>query len=215
MSQRSVLSLILLALIIAIACAGCTSQQPAAVTPVATPTLVPTTLPAPIAAAPAATEKTAEVTPGETRAETNKVLLTTKGTISPGEYKIFPFKSMGEEFSKIGEKYVITLKADKPVIGYAVTRTQADELTGDELNPHFVASSDKIQWGLITPYMSLGRVTDDTKTFTVETVNPYVYVVDARWMASDNDYRNVSAFPYELSIAKITSPETAEAVART
>jgi len=210
MSQRSVLFPILLVLIIAIACAGCTTQQPAAVTPTATPTIVATTLLPTITTAPAVTEKAAEVTLRETRAETKKVILTTKGTISPGEYKIFTFKSMGDEFSKIGEKYVITLKADKPVIGYAVTQTQADELQGKELIPHYVASSEKIQWGLITPYMSLGKVTDSTETFTVENINPYVYVVDARWMASDNDFKNLSAFNYDLSITKIVTATSSQ-----
>ena len=209
MSQRPVFGFLLVLLMIVVAFSGCTSQQAASATPaattIATPAAVPATPAVTIAASP---EKTTAVTKTETRAAAEKVILNTKGLISPTEYKIYDFKSMGDEFSKVGEKYKITLKADKPVIGYAVTSTQANELTGNELIPQYVAGSDKIQWGLITPYMVIGKVTSSTETFTVETVNPYVYVVDARWMGFDNDYKTSPAFNYTLTIAKVTIPET-------
>lgn len=219
MMQRSVLSCFLVMLITAVALAGCTAQQAPAPAPV-------TTVNAPAAPAPgtpavtaaletAKPEKTVAAPRAETRESTGKVILSTKGLISPTEYKTFDFKSMGDEFSKIGEKYTITLKADKPVIGYAVTASQAGELTGSELIPRYDSTSDKIQWGLITPYMSLGKVTDSSKTFTVETINPYVYVVDARWMGSDNDYKSLPAFNYELTITKIAAPETGETLVHT
>jgi hypothetical protein len=211
MSQRSVFCLLLVLLVTAVAFSGCTTQQAAPATPaattIATPAAPPSTLAVTAAASP---EKTTVITKTETKAAVEKVILNTKGMISPTEYKIYDFKSMGDEFSKVGERYKITLKADKPVIGYAVTSTQASELAGNELIPQYVAGSDKIQWGLITPYMVIGKVTSSTETFTVETVNPYVYVVDARWMGFDNDYKTSPAFNYTLTIAKITAPETAE-----
>jgi hypothetical protein len=206
MSQRPVFCLFLILLAIAVAFSGCTSQQAAPATPVATQTVVPVTSAVTDTPAPVSTAAKAAETTRETRTETEKVILTTKGTISPTEFKTFDFKSMGDEYSQVGVKYKITLKADKPVIGFAVTRTQADQLQSNEMTPQYTSGSDKIQWGLITPYMSLEKVTDSTKTFTVETVNPYVYVVDARWMTSDNDYKTTAPFNYELTIVKITTP---------
>lgn len=206
MTQIHALWCIFLVLAAAVAFTGCTTQQAAPATPVPSVSAPAESAPATpaITAAPAAekTEKTAEVTKEEIKKTSEKVILNTKGLISPGEHKTFDFKSMGDEFSKIGEKYTITLKSDKPVIGYAVTTTQADELQGNEMTPSYDSSSDKIQWGLTTPYMSFGRVTDSTKTFTVETEHQYVYVIDARWMKNDNDYKDLPAFNYELVIAK-------------
>lgn len=142
---------------------------------------------------------------------TEKVILTTKGTLSPTEYKTYDFKAMGDQFSQLGEKYRITIKADKPVIGYAVTSTQAAELKGNTMVPHYTTSSDKVQWGQITPYMMLENVTDSSKTFTVDTIAPYVYVIDARWMASDEKFRSTKPFAYELTIVKITNPANPDA----
>lgn len=212
MVKRSVLCCFLVLLITAVAFAGCTSHQAPAPAPVAT--VSAPAAPAPgtpaVTAAPetAKPEKSVEAPLAETREATGKVILSTKGLIGPTEYKTFDFKSMGDEFSKIGEKYTITLKADKPVLGYAVTTTQADELQGREMTPSYDSSSDKIQWGLITPYMSLGKVTDSSKTFTVDAIHQYVYVVDARWMQSNNDYKNLPAFNYELTISKVPAPDT-------
>ncbi|MEI7856797.1 MAG: hypothetical protein WCH85_04760 [Methanomicrobiales archaeon] len=213
MPQRSVLGILIFLLAMAVMFSGCTSPQSAAATPPATqpatPVTVITTIPptavvtTPVAAI---TEKTPEVTKTATRAEVETLLLTTKGMISPTEFKTYDFKAMGDQFSKIGVKYRITLKSDKPVFGYAVTATQASELQGNTMIPVEDSSADKIQWGLITPYMSLGKVTDETKTFTVETIAPYVYVVDARWMESDENYVKTPPFNYELTITKITSP---------
>jgi hypothetical protein len=184
------------------------TQTPApAVTPLGTPVAAPQEVsPAVTNAAQLPVKTSATVKTFETLTGSEKVILNTQGSILPTEYKIYDFKAMGDEFSKVGEKYRITLKADKPVIGYAVTRTQADELQGSQLIPRYDSSSDKIQWGLITPYMVLGRVTEETKTFTVETVNPYVYVVDARWMGFEPAYKTTSPFNYELTITKIISP---------
>jgi len=202
MSQRSVFCLFLLVLAMLIAFSGCTSQQPAPVTQPATQvSFLPTTA-IPVTALPGTT---AAVTTPSTRPDVEKLILTAHGMISTTEFKTFDFKSMGDQFSQIGVKYRITLKADKPVLGYAVTSTQASELQGNTMIPRYDSTSDKIQWGLIEPYMSLGKVTDATQTFTVDTVAPYVYVVDARWMGFDNDYNMTAPFNYELSITKITS----------
>lgn len=205
MSQRLVVCILMILLVMAVMFSGCTSPQSGPATqPAAVLSTSPTT--APIATpALALTEKMAEVTKSETRGDIEKVILTTSGTISPNEFKTFDFKAMGDQFSAIGVKYRITLKSDKPVLGYAVTATQASELRGNTMIPQVDSSADKIQWGLITPYMSLGKVTDETKTFTIDTIAPYVYVVDARWMESDENYVKTQPFNYELSITKITS----------
>lgn len=216
MSQRHVFCFLLVLLVIAVAFSGCTSQQAAPATPVATKIASPTVLPAtPGNTAVVSPEKTTAETRTETKAAVEKVILNTKGMISPTEYKIYDFKSMGDEFSKVGVKYKITLTADKPVIGYAVTSSQADQLQSNELTPKYESYSDKIQWGLITPYMVVGKVTSSTETFTVDAVRPYVYVVDARWMGSDNNYKTSPAFNYSLTITKITAPETPETLVHT
>jgi len=201
MSQRPVFCFFTVLLVIAVSFSGCTSQQAAPQTPAPAPAIAATT--AAQAPSPEITTAAKTVQPTRTTVPAGKILLTEKGMISQKEYKTFYFKSMGHQFLQPGEKYRITLRADKPVIGYAVFSEQASQLTGDTLTPHYVAHSDKIQWGLIEPYMVRGKVTDSEKTFTVEELGPYVYVVDARWMTFDDDYKSVGPFNYELTITEI------------
>jgi hypothetical protein len=214
MAQKPVLFLIMALLAIAIAFSGCTSQPAAPVTPVATTvaTTIVTTVPVP--ATPVVNTTAAPVKPVTTDNQTKpaiqnnaeKVILNTKGLISPKDFKTFDFASMGEQFSQLGVKYRITVIADKPVIGYAVDNMQVPELPGNEMTPQYVSGSDKIQWGLITPYMTLGKVTNSTQTFTVDKIAPYVYVLDGRWMQFDNDYKNTTPFNYQITITKIYNP---------
>lgn len=205
MSKNPVFCFFLLMLASAAVFSGCTSPQAAPLTPAATPAVVDITLmPTPPPDVPAP-EKTPVVTKPVTTAASEKVLITTKGMISPSEYKTFDFKTMGHQFLQIGEKYRITIRADKPVIGYAVLTEQASQLTGNTLVPHYVPHSENIQWGQIEPYLVVGQTTESTKTFTVEELGPYTYVVDARWMLTDDDYKATAPFNYEITIAKITT----------
>ena len=96
----------------------------------------------------------------------------------------------------------IVLEADKPVLGYAVTTYQADQLAGNLMTPNYVTHSDKIQWGLIEPSMVMEKVTDDTKTFTVDKEAFYSYVIDGRWMQSVDEYADTEPFGYTLTIMK-------------
>jgi len=193
-------------IVVFIALSGCTSPSG---TPAATQTSIPTTIqtlpPATVVLVITQTVKetrTVTVTP----TDVEKVILHETGMLSPSSFKTYDFKAMGDEFSQIGVKYKITIKAEKPVIGYAVTTLQSDELKGNELTPHYVSSSEQIQWGLTTPYMEMGKVTDTTKTFTVDKIAPYVYVVDGRWMGFDNLYKTTPPFNYEITITKIYNP---------
>ena len=204
--DRRILSCILMATIVVfIALAGCTSPSG---TPAATQTTIPTTIQTPQIAptAPVVTNTVKEtVTTVKTQTEVEKVILHETGISSPTSFKAYSLQTTTDEFSQIGTKYKITIKADKPVIGYAVTTLQSDVLQGNEFTPQYVPSSDNIQWGLITPYMAMGKVTDATKTFTVDKIARYVYVVDGRWMGFDDLYKTTPPFNYEITITK-TNP---------
>jgi len=205
--NRQILSCIVMATIVVfIALSGCTSPSG---TPAATQTSIPTTIQTlpPATVVPVITQTVKETrTVTVTPTDVEKVILHETGMLSPSSFKTYDFKAMGDEFSQIGVKYKITIKAEKPVIGYAVTTLQSDELKGNELTPHYVSSSEQIQWGLTTPYMEMGKVTDTTKTFTVDKIAPYVYVVDGRWMGFDNLYKTTPPFNYEITITKIYNP---------
>ena len=201
MQKKLTLCFTLLLLVLAIAMSGCTSQKTVPAAPTATPTLVPTAIPATSLTTLPTTEKTSTDV-----SNSNTVIVNSGGMISPTEFRTFPFSIKGDDFSPVGTNYTITITADKPVIGYAVTSDMAGQLQSSEMVPHYVASSDFIQWGLITPYMSMGRVTSSTKTFTVTTLHSYVYVIDARWMQSSNDYKATQPFSYKLVITRTFTP---------
>ena len=195
-----------------IALPGCTAPSS---NTAATQTSIPTTIQTlpPATTAPVVTNTVKEtVTAVKTQTNVEKVILNDKGNISPTIYKVYDFKALGEEFSQVGVMYKITIKAEKPVIGYAVTTLQSDQLAGSELTPQYVSSSDKIQWGLITPYMEMGKVTNATKTFTVDKIAPYAYVIDGRWMGFDNSSQSTPPFNYEITITKIYNPHPTQVV---
>lgn len=206
MNRRIISCIMLVTLAVFIALPGCTAPSG---NPAATQTSIPTTIQtlSPATTAPVVTNTVKEtVTAVKTQTDVEKVILNDKGLISPTSFKVYDFKAMGEEFSQLGVKYKITIKAEKPVIGYAITTLQSDQLAGSELTPQYVPSSEKIQWGLIIPYMEMGKVTDATKTFTVDQIAPYAYVVDGRWMGFDDLYKSTPPFNYEITITKIYNP---------
>ena len=61
--------------------------------------------------------------------------------------------------------------------------------------------------------MEMGKVTDATKTFTVDKLAPYAYVVDGRWMGFDNVYSSTPPFNYEITITKIYNPNPTPIIA--
>lgn len=181
--------------------AGCTTTQAPPVTPAPAPATTVTGIQAtapPAPAEPAATVTTA----AEATKKSGTVIFTKSDIISPTTYKTYDFRTMGEPLQKLGTSYTIIIKAEKPVLGYAVTTYQADQLKGDTMTPKYVSHSNKIQWGLAEPYMVMEKATDDMKTFSVEKEAFYAYVIDGRWMQSVDEYASTEPFGYTLTIMK-------------
>lgn len=181
--------------------AGCMSTQapPAAPAPATATTVteIQTTAP-PSTPEPAATV----ITAAKATTKSGTVIFTTSDMISPSTFKTYDFRTMGEPLQKLGTSYTIIIKAEKPVLGYAVTTYQADQLKGDTMTPKYVSHSNKIQWGLIEPYMVMEKATDETRTFSVEKEAFFSYVIDGRWMQSVDEYASTGPFEYTLTITK-------------
>lgn len=160
-------------------------------------------------------------TPAEVIPETE--ILRDKGILTTKTYKTYDFKAMGFKFVYPGNKFRITIRSEKPVLGYALNTEQAEGLQGSQLIPHYVPHSTKVQWGLIDPSFVLEKATDSTKEFIfgdyvradkdgIEKVwnkgevSPLTYVVDGRWMTYDPIYDNVQTFTYEITITKTGGP---------
>jgi hypothetical protein len=213
-------------LIAAMVIAGCTS--PSATPPVQTPapttavqTVVPTTIEA-------TTVKvtTAVITAKTTDTIVEKEILHESGILTTKTFKTYDFKDMGFKFIYPGDKFRITIKAEKPVLGYALNTEQATGLQGSQLIPHYESYSKKVQWGLIDPSFVLEKATDSTGEFiygdyieyrfddgkyiamnkTKGEVHPLTYVVDGRWMGYDPVYDNVQTFSYDITITKTGGP---------
>jgi hypothetical protein len=209
MTDTKSLSRIGILLLAAVFIAGCVSPG-SAPAPTVIPTTVQTSLPTTVMEIPivtvATTIKTTTVTttPAQTSAE--KEILHEKGMLTTTTFKSYDFKDLGYKFLYPNDKFRVTLRSEKPVLGYAVNSEQALQLQGEQLVPHYESYSKKIQWGLVKPSMILEKVTDSTKEFTVEDVGPLSYVVDGRWMSFDSVYESAPPFNYELTIIKISGP---------
>jgi len=176
--------------------AGCTSSQ----APPATPAPVPvTSISEPATTVPPAATAASTVTVTQ---KSGNVIFTESGMVSPSTFKTYDFRTMGEPLQELGETYTIIIKAEKPVLGYAVTTYQADQLNSNLMIPKYVSHSDKVQWGLIEPQMIMEKVTDNKKTFSVEKEAFYAYVIDGRWMQSVDEYAATEPFGYTLTIMK-------------
>ena len=134
-------------LIVTIFIAGCAS--PSAPAPVQTP--APTTV---IQAIPPATSEatlvpviTTVVTKQTTEVVVEKEILHDTGILTTKTYKTYDFKDLGFKFIYPGDKFRITIKAEKPVLGYALNSEQATGLEGSQLIPHYESYSKKVQWG--------------------------------------------------------------------
>jgi hypothetical protein len=213
-------------LIITIFIAGCVS--PSTPSPVQKPlptTVIQTVLPA-TSEATTSTVLTTRVTPKPPETVTEKEILHDAGVLTTKTYKTYDFKDMGFKFIYPGDKFRITIKAEKPVLGYALNTEQATGLQGAQLIPHYESYSKKVQWGLIDPSFVLEKATDSTGEFiygdyieyryddgkyiamnkTKGEVHPLTYVVDGRWMSYDPVYENVQTFNYEITITKTGGP---------
>jgi len=213
-------------LIVTMVIAGCIS--PSTPAPVQTPaptTAIQTVLPSTIAAT-TVPVKTALMTTKPIEAFIEKEILHDTGILTTKTFKAYDFKDMGFKFIYPGDKFRITIKAEKPVMGYALNTEQATGLQGSQLIPHYESYSKKVQWGLVDPSFVLEKATNSTAEFvygdyieyryddgnyvamnkTKGEVHPLTYVVDGRWMSFDPVYDNVQNFNYEITIAKTGGP---------
>jgi hypothetical protein len=213
-------------LIVTIFIAGCAS--PSAPAPVQTPapTTVIQTIPPATSEATLVPVTTTVVTTQTTGAVIEKEILHDTGILTTKTYKTYDFKDLGFKFIYPGDKFRITIKAEKPVLGYALNSEQATGLEGSQLIPHYESYSKKVQWGLIDPSFVLEKATNSTGEFvygdyveyrydgdkyiamnkTKGEVHPLTYVVDGRWMSYDPVYDNIQTFTYEITITNTGGP---------
>jgi len=157
---------------------------------------------------------------------TEKEILHDSGVLTTETFKTYDFKDMGFKFIYPGDKFRITIKAEKPVLGYALNTEQASGLQGSQLIPRYESYSTKVQWGLIEPSFVLEKATNSTGEFvygdyveyrydgnkyiainrTTGEVHPLTYVVDGRWMSYDPAFDNINTFNYEITITKTGGP---------
>ena len=213
-------------LVVTIIVAGCTS--PSAPAPVQTPaptTAIQTVLPT-ASETPTVSVTTAVITTIPAESIIEKEILYDTGILTTKTYKTYDFKEMGFKFIYPGDKFRISIKAEKPVLGYALNTEQATGLQGSQLIPHYESYSKKVQWGLIDPSFVLEKATNSTGDFvfgdyieyryddgnyvamnkTKGEVHPLTYVVDGRWMSYDPVFDNVQPFSYEITITKTGGP---------
>jgi hypothetical protein len=213
-------------LIVIMVVAGCASP----LTPAPVQTRVPTTI---IPAIPSTTIEDTSVPvtsnvaiASPTESVAGKEILHDTGILTTKTYKTYDFKDLGFKFIYPGDKFRITIMAEKPVLGYALNTEQASGLQGSQLIPRYESYSTKVQWGLIDPSFILERATNSTGEFvygdyieyrfdgdkyiamnmTTGEVHPLTYVIDGRWMSYDPVYDNVQTFTYEITITKTGGP---------
>jgi hypothetical protein len=211
-------------LIVTIFIAGCASPSAPVQTPA--PTTVIQTVPPTTSETTIVPVTTTVVTTQTTEAAVEKEILHDTGILTTKTYKTYDFKDLGFKFIYPGDKFRITIKAEKPVLGYALNTEQATGLQGSQLIPHYESYSKKVQWGLIDPSFVLEKATSSTGEFiygdyieyrsdgdkyvamnkTKGEVHPLTYVIDGRWMSYDPVYDNVQTFTYEITITKTGGP---------
>ncbi len=214
MIWKKYLFLVTMLLVATVCIAGCTfNLGTPAPTPV--PTTVPTIPTTVLTVPPAITTEsttvpvtTTIVTTAATTAPVEKQILHNTDILTTKTYKTYDFKTlMGYKFLYPRDKFRITIKSEKPVLGYAVFTEQAGQLQGSQLIPRYQSYiKGGIDWGLIKPFMVMEKATDSTKEFTLQDVGPLTYVVDGRWMGYDSNYDNTAPFTYEITIVKTGGP---------
>jgi len=213
-------------LILTIFIAGCASPSASPPLSTASPITVIQTLSTVTVEVTTAPVTTSVVTKQTTESVVEKEILHDKGILTTKTYKTYDFKDLGFKFIYPGDKFRISIKAEKPVLGYALNTEQATGLQGSQLIPHYESYSKNIQWGLIDPSFVLEKATNSTGEFiygdyieyryehgkcvamnrTKGEVHPLTYVVDGRWMSYDPVYENVQTFDYEITITKTGGP---------
>ena len=208
MSRKKIFCIGTCLLLASIFLAGCTSPSNAPAAPTAMPTTIQTIPPATVGQNPVSVTTTATViTPATTAVPEGKEVLHDTGTLTTKSYKTYDFKTlMGYKFLYPKDTFKVTIKSEKPVLGYAMNTEQARQLEGSQLIPRYQTYTKGVDWGLIEPSMVLEKATDTTKEFTIENVGPLTYVVDGRWMSYDSAYDNVQSFTYEITIVKTGGP---------
>jgi hypothetical protein len=202
-SKKFVLLLILLA---ALCTAGCTTSPGAVAAPTAVPTTIQT-LPPTLTTEPTTVQVTTTmVTTTDVAAPAGKEILHETGMLTTKTYKTYDFKAMGYKFLYPKDKIKITIKADKPVLGYGINTEQSGQLQGSQLIPQYPSHIKGVDWGLIEPVMVMEKATDSTREFTLDNVGSLTYVIDGRWMSFDPTYDNSPPFSYELTIVKTGGP---------
>ena len=195
-------------LIAAVYVAGCTVNvgSPAPTTATTVPAMIQTFSPTTIAEPKTTPVTTTIVTTAATTAPIGKEVLHEAGILTTKTYKTYDFKTlMGFKFLYPKDKFKITIKSEKPVLGYAVNTEQAGQLPA--LIPRYQTYvKGGIDWGLIEPFMVMEKATDTTNEFTLQDVGPLTYVVDGRWMGYDSSYDNTAPFSYEITIVKTGGP---------
>ena len=204
--KKTILTVAIL-IMAAVCIAGC-SVNVGAPAPTPDPTTVQTVPPATTAEPTTIPVTTTVVTTAVTTAPVEKEILHETGTLTTKTYNTYDFKTlMGYKFLYPKDKFRITIKSEKPVLGYAVSTEQAGQLQGSQLIPRYQSYiKGGIDWGLIKPVMIIEKATDSTKEFTLTDVGPLTYVVDGRWMGYESSYDNTPPFSYEITIVKTGGP---------
>jgi hypothetical protein len=198
---------IIILLLTGVCIAGCTAPSATPSTPAVTPTPVQTSLPMTTAETTTVPVTTTVVTTATTTVPVGKEVLHETDTLTTKTYKTYDFKTrMGYKFLYPKDSFKITIKSEKPVLGYAMNTEQASQLQGSQLIPRYQTYTKGVDWGLIEPLMVMEKATDSTKEFTLENVGPLTYVVDGRWMGYDSNYDNTPPFTYEITIVKTGGP---------
>jgi hypothetical protein len=207
MIRKKSLLFVAVLLMAAVCIAGC-SVNVGTPTPTTVPTTVQTIPPTTTAEPTTVPVTTTVVTKATTNAPVGKEVLHETGILTTKTYKTYDFKTlMGYKFLYPKDKFKITIKSEKPVLGYAVNTEQAGQLQGSQLIPRYQTYlKGGIDWGLIEPVMVMEKATDTTKEFTLVDVRPLTYVVDGRWMGYDSNYDGTAPFTYEITIVKTGGP---------
>jgi hypothetical protein len=195
-------------LLAAVCITGCTVNVGAPAMTTSIPTAVQTVTPITTIESTAVPITTTFVTKAATTAPIGKEVLHETGILTTKTYKTYDFKTpMGYKFLYPKDKFKITIKSEKPVLGYALSTERAGQLEGSQLIPRYENYiKGGIDLGLIELVMVIEKATDTTKEFTLEDVGPLTYVVDGRWMGYDSNYNNTAPFSYEINIVKTGGP---------
>jgi hypothetical protein len=203
--------------------AGCATIPASSPAPTTVPFTVIQTVPPTTIQVTTAPVTATITTPRPTATFTEQEILHDSGILTTKTYKTYDFKDLGFKFVYPFDAFRITIKSEKPVLGYALNTEQAGRLQGSQLIPHYESYSKKVQWGLIDPSFVLEKATDSTgeyvygnyiradkdgvdKVWNKGEVHPLTYVVDGRWMGYDPVYDNIQQFTYEITITKTGGP---------